>query len=138
MMPIVKSELEKLKFLDGLLYDKEHTWAMSEGELVKVGITDFAQSQLGDIIFVELPQAGEFFRQGEVFGQAESAKSVSALHMPLSGEIVSVNKEVEDSPELVNTHPYSEGWMIIVKPRDLAELKELLSKDDYLHLLQES
>lgn len=138
MMPIAKNESEKLSFLDDLRYDREHTWAKSEGELVKVGITDFAQSQLGEIIFVELPQAGEFFRQGEVFGQAESAKSVSALHMPLSGEILLVNKEVEDSPELVNTHPYSGGWMIMVKPRDLEELKELLSKDDYLHLLQES
>ncbi|MDO0822735.1 glycine cleavage system protein GcvH [Desulfosporosinus nitroreducens] len=119
-------------------YCKEHTWAKIEGDLVKVGITDFAQSQLGDIIFVELPQVGDEFDHGQVFGQAESAKSVSSLYMPISGEIRSVNDNVEESPDLVNTSPYDEGWMIILKPRDLSEVSALLSKEEYTNLLKET
>lgn len=133
-----KKQVDELKFLNDIQYHKEHTWAKVEGELVKVGITDFAQDQLGDIIFIELPQVGDTFNQGEVFGQAESAKSVSSLYMPLSGEIQSVNNEVEDSPENVNTDPYDTGWMIIIKPKDLSKLSNLLSKDGYISLLKES
>ena len=133
-----KKQVEELTFLNDIQYHKEHTWAKVEGDLVQVGITDFAQDQLGDIIFVELPQVGDAFNQGEVFGQAESAKSVSSLYMPLSGEIASVNNEVEDSPEFVNTDPYGSGWMITVKPRDLSELSSLLTKDGYITLLKES
>ncbi len=133
-----KKQVEELTFLNDIQYHKEHTWAKVEGDLVQVGITDFAQDQLGDIIFVELPQVGDAFNQGEVFGQAESAKSVSSLYMPLSGEIASVNNDVEDSPEFVNTDPYGSGWMITVKPRDLSELISLLTKDGYICLLKES
>lgn len=94
--------------MNRMRYCKEHTWAKVEGELVRVGIADFAQGQLGDIIFVELPLVGEVFNQGEVFGQAESTKSISSLYMPISGEIKSVNVDVEDSPGLVNTNPLVE------------------------------
>ncbi|HZK84386.1 MAG TPA: glycine cleavage system protein GcvH [Desulfosporosinus sp.] len=119
-------------------YCKEHTWAKVEEGLVRVGITDFAQGQLGDIIFIELPQVGEVFNQGEVFGQAESAKSVSSLYMPISGEIKYVNDNVEDSPDLVNTNPYDEGWIIIVKPRNFSEVSALLSEEGYTSLLEKS
>lgn len=119
-------------------YCKEHTWAKLDGDLFIVGITDFAQSQLGDIIFLELPLVGDTFTQGKVFGQAESAKSVSSLYMPISGEVKSVNTDVEDSPDLVNTNPYDEGWLIIVKPTDLSELSALLSEEGYRCLLKES
>ena len=137
-MPVDKKQISEMTFPEELKYFKEHTWVKGEGSEVSVGITDFAQEQLGDIIFVELPKAGDLFTQGEVFGQAESAKSVSSLYMPVSGEITSVNAEVEDSPDLVNTKPYSEGWMITVKLKDLSEVSALLSKDGYFNLLEES
>ncbi|TGE32945.1 glycine cleavage system protein GcvH [Desulfosporosinus sp. Sb-LF] len=137
-MSIDKKGLDELTFSDDIQYYKEHTWAKVEGDIIRVGITDFAQSQLGDLIFVELPQAGEAFNKGEVFGQAESAKSVSSLYIPLSGEIKSVNNEVDDSPELVNSNPYDDGWMIMIKPKNLSELSDLLSKDGYISLLKES
>ena len=137
-MSIDKKRIEELTLPDDIQYYNEHTWAKVEGDLVKVGITDFAQSQLEEIIFIELPQVGEEFKQGVVFGQAESAKSVSSLYMPLSGEIKSLNIDVEDSPELVNTNPYGDGWMIIIKPKDLNELNDLLSRDRYISLLKGS
>lgn len=137
-MSIDKKRFEELSFPDDIQYYKEHTWAKVEGDLVKVGITDFAQSQLGEIIFVELPQVGEEFKQGAVFGQAESAKSVSSLYMPLSGEITSLNNEIEDSPELANTDSYGDGWMVIIKLKDLTELNDLLSRDGYISLLKDS
>lgn len=128
--------IAELNFLDDICYFHEHTWAKVEGDLVKVGITDFAQDQLGDIIFVELPNAGETYSKNDEFGQAESAKTVSALYMPVSGEIIKVNNELEEAPEKVNQDPYETGWMIVVKPSNLDELKELLSKEDYLNQIK--
>lgn len=128
--------ISELNFIDDLLYFHEHTWAKVEGELVRVGITDFAQDQLGNIIFVELPNAGETYSKGEEFGQAESAKTVSALYMPVSGEIVEVNSELEEAPQNVNEDPYDAGWMIMVKPSNLDEIKELLSKENYLEQIK--
>lgn len=132
-----KKELDKLVFPEELQYHQEHTWARILGEEVIVGISDFAQDQLGEILFIELPSVGDFFDQGEVFGQAESKKSVSALYLPISGEVVSVNEKLEDFPELVNKSPYGDGWMIRVKRKDIREIDELLSKDDYLTYLDE-
>ena len=124
--------IEELAFLNDLHYFHEHTWAKVEGDLIKVGITDFAQDRLGSIIFVELPNPGETYDQGDEFGQAESAKTVSALYMPVSGEIVEVNSLLEEAPQNVNEAPYGAGWMVIVKPSNPAEVKELLSKEEYL------
>lgn len=124
--------IEELTFLNDIHYFHEHTWAKVEGDLVKVGITDFAQDSLGNIIFVELPNAGERYSKGDEFGQAESAKTVSALYMPISGEIVEVNSELEEAPQNVNEDPYGAGWMIVVKPSNPEEIKELLAKEDYL------
>ena len=117
-------------------YAKSHEWAKAEGENVKVGITDFAQDQLGDIVFVEMPEVGETFDKGAEFGTVESVKAVSELYMPIGGEIVAVNSALEDSPEFINNAPYSDGWMIAVKPNDPAELEGLMTKDAYLTSLK--
>ncbi len=128
--------IAELTFLSEIHYFHEHTWANVEGDLVKVGITDFAQDSLGNIIFVELPNVGETYSKGDEFGQAESAKTVSALYMPVSGEIVEVNSQLEEAPQHVNEDPYGAGWMIVVKPSNLDEIKELLTKEDYLNQIK--
>ncbi|MBN2179836.1 MAG: glycine cleavage system protein GcvH [Deltaproteobacteria bacterium] len=117
-------------------YAEDHEWARLEGEDVRIGINDYAQDQLGDIVFVELPQVGDTFEKGEEFGTVESVKAVSELYMPLGGEIVAVNEDLEDAPELVNQEPYEGGWMILVKPSDQAEWDDLMTKNAYLDLLK--
>jgi len=126
-----KKNVEELNFPADFRYHKEHTWAKLEDGQIKVGISDFAQDQLGDIIYIELPQVGDAFLQGKEFGSAESAKSVSALYMPVGGKIVAVNSEIEDSPELVNKDPYGAGWMIVIQPDDMKELDGLLTNEQY-------
>ena len=117
-------------------YAEDHEWARLEGEDVRIGINDYAQDQLGDIVFVELPQVGDTFEKGEEFGTVESVKAVSELYMPLGGEIVAVNEDLEDAPELVNQEPYEGGWMILVKPSDKDEWDDLMTKNVYLDLLK--
>jgi len=129
-------EISELNFPDDIRYAKSHERARLEGETVKVGISDYAQDQLGDIVFVEMPEAGEAFAQGAEFGTVESVKAVSELYMPIGGEIVAVNPPLEDAPELVNNTPYSDGWMIEVKPDDVAQLDSLMTKDEYIQSLQ--
>lgn len=129
-------EINELNFPDDIRYAKSHEWARLEGDTVKVGISDYAQDQLGDIVFVEMPEAGETFAQGDEFGTVESVKAVSELYMPIGGEIVAVNSPLEDAPELVNNTPYAEGWMIEVKPDDPAQMDRLMTKDDYIKSLQ--
>ena len=129
-------EINELNFPDDLHYAKSHEWARLEGDTVKIGITDYAQDQLGDIVFVEMPEAGETFAQGAEFGTVESVKAVSELYVPIGGEVVSVNPRLEDAPELVNNTPYSDGWMIEVKPDDPAQLDGLMAKDVYIKSLQ--
>ena len=107
-----------------------------EGENVKVGITDFAQDQLGDIVFVEMPEVGETIDKGAEFGTVESVKAVSELYLPVSGEIVAINEALEDAPELINNTPFSDGWMIEVKLDDSSELDALMDKDAYLSTLK--
>ena len=129
-------ELTDLIFPDDIRYAQSHEWAKTEGDRVRVGITDYAQDQLGDIVFVELPDVGETLQKGAEFGTVESVKAVSELYMPISGEIVSVNAALEDSPEFVNNSPFSDGWMIEVKPDDMAELDSLMTKDAYMKTLK--
>jgi glycine cleavage system H protein len=129
-------EISELQLPDDFLYATDHEWAKSEGDKVRVGISDYAQDQLGDIVFVELPQVGSRHTKGELFGTVESVKAVSELYMPVGGEVLSVNKALEESPELVNKEPYESGWMIEIKPTDPDELKGLLTKDAYLGLLK--
>ena len=131
-------ELSELIFLEDVRYSKEHEWVLVEGDTIKVGISDYAQDQLGDVVFVELPQAGDSFEAGEVFGTVESVKTLSELYMPMGGEIIAVNEALEESPEFINDNPYEDGWMITVKPDDKAEYDSLLSHEDYKRFLEES
>ena len=112
-----------------LLYTKDHEWVKIDGDIATVGITDFAQGELGDIVYVEIETEGETIDSGEVFGTVEAVKTVSDLFMPLSGEIVEVNEGLESNPEVVNSDPYGEGWMIKIKISDKGDL--LMSADDY-------
>lgn len=120
-----------------LRYSEEHEWTLLEDGKVKIGITDFAQSELGDIVFVELPQVGDDIQTNEPFGSVESVKTVSELYAPISGKVVAVNSELEDSPEFVNESPYEKAWMIIVEPTDVNELDALLTAEQYEEMIQE-
>ncbi|MFC7322199.1 glycine cleavage system protein GcvH [Halobacillus campisalis] len=120
-----------------LLYSEEHEWVKKEGEKVRIGITDFAQSELGDIVFVELPEEGDTVEADEPFGSVESVKTVSELYAPVTGKVVEVNEELEDSPEYVNESPYEKAWMIVVEPNDTSELDELMSAADYEEMIDE-
>lgn len=116
---------------EDLLYSEEHEWIKKEGDQVRIGITDFAQSELGDIVFVELPEVGDEIEADEPFGSVESVKTVSELYAPLSGKVVEVNEDLEDSPELVNESPYENAWMVVVEPADTGEFDDLLSAEQY-------
>lgn len=120
-----------------LLYSKEHEWIKKEGNTVRIGITDFAQDELGDIVFVELPEVGEEVKADEPFGSVESVKTVSELYAPISGKIVEINTELEDSPELVNESPYENAWMIVIEPSEESELEGLLSPEAYKELIEQ-
>ncbi len=126
-----------MEFPDTLRYTKEHEWIRLEddGATVTIGITAFAQSELGDIIFVEVETVGESLANGEVFGTVEAVKAVSELFMPLSGTVVAFNEDLEGSPELVNEDPYGEGWMIKVELGDPGEVQGLLSAADYAEMV---
>lgn len=124
-----------MKFPDDLKYTREHEWVRDNGDgTVTIGITDFAQGELGDIVFVELEPEGSEFDQEEVFGTVEAVKTVSELFAPISGEIVAVNELLEDDPEIVNNDPYGDGWMVKMKLSDASEMDSLLSVDDYKEL----
>lgn len=114
-----------------LLYTEEHEWIRTENNTATVGITDYAQGELGDIVFIELPEVGTATKQMEPFGTIEAVKAVSDLYSPLSGEVVEVNSLLEQQPELINQDPYGEGWMIKIKLSDPTELESLLSPDEY-------
>jgi|SRR5690625_691429 len=122
---------------EDLLYSEEHIWAKHEGDRVLFGVTEYAQSELGDIVFVELPEIGDEIEEDEPFGSLESVKSVSELYAPVSGKIIEVNEELEDSPELANESPYDEGWIIAVEPSEESELDELLSAEEYKSLIED-
>jgi glycine cleavage system H protein len=129
-------EIDELQFADDARYTEDHEWARQEGDLVKVGVSDYAQDQLGDIVFVELPEVGTSFSKGDEFGTVESVKAVSELYMPVGGEITAVNVDLEDQPELVNKDPYAAGWMIEVRPGDSGEIDSLMDRDAYLDMLK--
>ena len=129
-------EISELKFPEELRYAEDHEWAKAQGDTVVVGISDYAQDQLGDVVFVELPQVGDTFAKGDEFGTVESVKAVSELYMPVGGEIVAVNTALEDTPELVNNEPYTGGWMVEVKVQNAGELDALMTRDAYLNLLK--
>lgn len=126
-----------MNFPEDLRYTKDHEWARSKGGRVTVGITEFAQNQLGDIVYVELPDVGEQVTKGEAFGVVESTKAVSDLYAPLSGKVVEINSPLIDAPEGINEDPYGEGWMIVVEPSNPKELDELLDAKAYTALVAE-
>ena len=117
-----------------LLYTKDHEWLRVEGDFGYVGVTDFAQGELGDVVFIEIETVGETLSKEDVFGTIEAVKTVSDMFMPVGGEILEVNPALEESPEVVNKDPYGKGWMVKIKINNPAELKELLSPDAYTKL----
>lgn len=120
-----------------LKYTKDHEWIKVDGKTALIGITDFAQKELGDIVFVEIETEGEELGKGEVFGTVEAVKTVSDLFMPISGKVVAINEDLESEPEIVNSDPYGKGWMIKVEISDEEALVDALSADDYRSLISE-
>jgi len=127
-----------MDFPEEMHYTEEHEWVLVEDDVASIGITDFAQDSLGDIVFVELPEVGATVEAGKPFGVVESVKAVSDIYSPVTGEIVEVNEELPDTPETVNTSPYEDAWMIKVKLADASELDELMSADDYKEFIQDN
>jgi len=119
-----------------LLYTPEHEWVRVEGDEAVIGVTDFAQGELGDVVFIEIETEGETLAQGDTFGTIEAVKTVSDLYMPVDGEVTEVNATLEDTPELVNSDPYKGGWMIRVKMADPSQVEDLLSPDQYSDLIE--
>jgi len=124
-------KIEEVVLPEEFRYSPDHEWVGTEGDLARVGLTDYAQDQLGDIVYVELPSIGARIAQGAVFATVESVKSVSECFMPLSGEVVAVNGPLSDNPVLLNQSPYGEGWMVLVKPEDSAAVSQLLTAEAY-------
>ena len=126
-----------MNFPNNVKYTSEHEWIRVEGDVAYVGITDYAQDQLGDIVFVDIPTEGETLEKGEVFGTIEVVKTVSDLFLPVGGEVLEQNEALADQPELVNTDPYGEGWIIKIQPSNLSEMDELLDAEAYKALISE-
>ena len=130
-------ELNELNFPDDVKYAESHEWARTEGDKVKVGISDYAQDQLGDIVFVELPEVGSAVAAESPFGVVESVKAVSDLFSPISGTVTEVNRALEDRPELINDAPYGDGWIIVIEASAPGEIDDLLSSQDYQDYIQQ-
>ena len=126
-----------MNFQTNVKYTNEHEWIRLEGEEAYVGITDYAQDQLGDIVFVDVTTEGETLDKGEVFGTIEVVKTVSDLFLPIGGEVLEINPALEEHPELVNKDPYGEGWIIKIKPTDTTEMDELLDAEAYKQIINE-
>ena len=131
-------EIGELVLPEDVRYAEDHEWAQPNGEVIRIGISDYAQDQLGDIVFVELPQVGDVFGKGDEFGTVESVKAVSELYMPIGGKIAAINEALEDAPEKVNSAPYTDGWMVEIEPEDPAQFDALMDKEAYLDMLKGS
>ena len=131
-------EIAELFFPEDVRYAEDHEWVKMNGDVMRIGISDYAQDQLGDIVFVELPEVGDIIERTVQFGTVESVKAVSELVMPVGGEIVAVNTSLQESPELVNSDPYDNGWMIEVNLGNPTEYDELMDKDGYLNRMKGS
>lgn len=118
-----------------LKYTAEHEWVRVEGDEIVIGVTDFAQGELGDVVFIEIETLGETLAKGDTFGTIEAVKTVSDLYMPVDGEVIEVNSALEDNPELVNSEPFEGGWMIRVKMNDPSQLDDLIPEDEYINLI---
>ncbi len=128
--------LDELNFPGDVRYTDDHEWAKVDKDLVIVGLSDYAQDQLGEIVFVELPEPGDSFGQGDEFGSVESVKAVSEIFLPVAGRIVEINPDLEDAPELVNTDCYEKGWLVKIEPEDLSQMDSLKDKSAYLDMLK--
>ena len=124
-----------MSYPNDLRYTKDHEWLRVEGNVAFVGITHFAQSELGDIVFIDVDTEGESLEKEEVFGSVEAVKTVSDLFMPINGEVLEFNEKLEDNPELINSDPYGEGWIIKVSLNDASDMGDLMSSDDYQELV---
>ena len=124
-----------MNFPQNLKYTNEHEWIRVEGDIAYVGITDYAQEQLGDIVFVDIPTVGESLEAGEVFGTIEVVKRISDLFLPVAGEVLEQNEALEENPELVNKDPYGEGWLIKMKPADVKAVEDLLDAEGYKEVI---
>ena len=130
-------EIHELSFPENLRYADDHEWAQQvDGEMVRVGISDYAQAQLGDIVFVEVPELGATFVKGQECGTLESVKAVAEIYAPMGGEVTAVNGSLEESPGLVNQAPYAEGWIFEVRPNNRSDWDELMTRDAYLEMLK--
>lgn len=121
-----------------LFYTQEHIWIKKEDGQVRIGVTEFAQEELGDVVFVELPEVGDELEADEPFGSVESVKTVSELYIPVGGRIIEVNEDLEDNPEFINESPYDKAWIIAIEPANDEELDELLTDDEYLALIEDN
>ena len=126
-----------MNFPTNVKYTSEHEWIRLEGDIAYVGITDYAQDQLGDIVFVDIPTEGETLEKGETFGTIEVVKTVSDLFLPIGGKVLEINPALEENPELVNQDPYGEGWLIKIQPTDLSEMEHLLDAEAYKQTINE-
>ncbi len=126
-----------MDFPEGLKYSKEHEWVLVEDDVAIIGITEFAQGELGDIVFVELPDVGEKISKDDPFGSLESVKAVSDIFAPISGAVTEINDDLKENPETINEDPYGDGWMIKVQMTDMDELKDLMSSDDYAEFIEQ-
>jgi len=125
-----------MEFPDDLKYTEEHEWILLEEEVATIGITDFAQDQLGDVVFVELPEVGTKLEAGKAFGVVESVKAVSDIYAPLSGEVVEINEELVETPEVINTSVYEDGWMIKIQVSDMSQVEDLLDANTYQSMVE--
>ena len=130
-------EINELEVREDVRYANDHEWAKKlDGKKVRVGISDYAQDQLGDIVFVEMPEVGAVFEKGQVCGTLESVKAVAEMYIPVGGEILAINEALEDSPGLVNESPYSDGWILEVKPSNPSQWELLMTREAYLEMLK--
>ncbi|EEP59957.1 glycine cleavage system protein GcvH [Sulfurihydrogenibium yellowstonense] len=128
--------MREYKILDELYYTKEHIWVKIENDVATIGITDYAQSQLGDVVFIELPEVGREVESGEVIATVESIKAVSEIYSPLTGKIISINEDLANEPSLLNSDPYGDGWICDIQMKDLTEIEDLMTADDYRAYLE--
>ena len=126
-----------MEYPDDLCYKREHIWVRVQGSRGTIGVTDFAQREMGEILFVDLPDEGAQVEKDDVFGSLESSKTVAELHSPLTGEIVSINKDLEEEPSLINDDPYGKGWLVVVEIDDPTELEDMLNAADYEDFLEQ-
>lgn len=128
--------MREFKILDELYYTKEHIWVKIENDVATIGITDYAQSQLGDVVFIELPEVGREVESGEVIATVESIKAVSEIYSPLTGKIISINEDLANEPSFLNSDPYGDGWICDIQMKDLTEIEDLMTADDYRAYLE--